>query len=48
MDYNFSNNKKSGLSALQDLKQEYQKQEMSEEQKEFMRSLINEIWSEEV
>ena len=33
MDYNFSNNKKSGLSGLQELKQEYQKQEMSEEQK---------------
>ena len=33
MDYNFSSNKKGGLSGLQELKQEYQKQEMSEEQK---------------
>ena len=45
MDYNFSHNKKnkkSGLSALQDLKKEYQNQQMSEEQKIILQQKMEE------
>ena len=42
MDYNFSNNKKSGLSGLQELKQQYQKQEMSNDQKILLQQKMEE------
>ena len=45
MDYNFSNNernKRSGLNALQDLKKEYQNQQMSEKQKIILQQKMEE------
>ena len=42
MDYNFSNNKKGGLNELQSLKQEYQKQQMSQEQRVILKQKMEE------